>query len=115
MSIITCAHKINPGNLKALNLLLSYKPKINVRSESGFTPLMYAATEGNKKVVMRLIAAGADLFAKDNYDNTAWKLATNNKHKEIAGIIEQAMRKNRKPKYTFADNSEEIDLEFPDL
>lgn len=97
-----------------MNLLIGYNAKINIRSDSGFTPLMYASTEGHKNVVIRLIAAGADVFAKDNHDNNPWTLAKNNKHHDIANILDEAMRKSKKSKYTFADNMDN-DLEFPDL
>ena len=113
--VLIRTYTLYPGNVKVVNLLLSYKAKVNMRSESGFTPIMYAATEGHKDVVIRLLAAGADVFAKDNHNNDPWKLATNNKHKDIANIIEKAMRKSRKSKYTFADNMDDGDLMFPDL
>ena len=113
--MLICLKFTYPGNIKVVNLLISYNAKVNVRGDSGFTPIMYACTEGHKKVVLRLIAAGADLFAKDNYDNNPWKLAMNNKHHDIAKILDNAMQRNRKPKYTFAEDMDNNDLKFPDL
>ena len=77
---------------------------------------MHAASEGHKEIVVKLIEKGADVFATDHYDQSTWKVAMNNKEREIARIIEISMHNRREPHYTFDENMivEEID-EFPDF
>ncbi|MHB8835982.1 MAG: DEAD/DEAH box helicase [Candidatus Methylomirabilia bacterium] len=48
---------------------------IDHRCATNQTPLMLAATAGNRRLVRVLLEAGADTLAVDNYGRTAWLLA----------------------------------------
>jgi ankyrin repeat protein len=50
---------------------------------------MGAAKKGHIDIVKVLIASGADLNAKDNYGNTALKLAANAGHIEIVELLKE--------------------------
>ena len=55
-----------------------------------FTPLMWAAAEGNMEVVKILLSAGADVNMKDIDGDTAGSFAGKNGHAEIAAMLKQA-------------------------
>jgi len=46
--------------IEAVAALISHGADVNARSKSGETPLMYASSRGNAKVVEALLDAGAD-------------------------------------------------------
>jgi len=54
-----------------IDYLVSKNVKVNNRDASGRTALMYAAAEGNKQAVIKLIEAGADISMVDQYGATA--------------------------------------------
>jgi ankyrin repeat protein len=56
---------------EVIRALLKAKASVNVRSEDGRTPLMFAAQNGKNEHFGDLIAAGADLNAKDDDGWTA--------------------------------------------
>ena len=51
------------------------------------TPLHIAAIRGNKEIAELLIAKGADVNAKAEYDNTPLLYAALTGHKEIADLL----------------------------
>ena len=56
------------GDLKKVQALIAADPKVvNAKDSKGDTPLHVAALHGNAEVAEALIAAGADVNAKNNY------------------------------------------------
>ena len=62
-------------DFKTLDFLLRYRPDLNRVDEHGMTPVMYAASALDYKVVRRLQEAGADLLARGPGTSTVMSLA----------------------------------------
>src|SRR5688572_9120255 len=61
----------------AVGKLLAGGAGINMRDSRGNTPLMHAAAVGSQEMMRRLLAAGADAKAKNNFDSTSLMWCTN--------------------------------------
>jgi hypothetical protein len=55
------------GNMAMVDLLLSCKPDVNALDEEGHGPLHEAMSGGHFDIARKLIAAGADINARDPY------------------------------------------------
>ena len=62
-------------------------PHVNTKDEIGRTPLHYAAYDGHKEIVERLIANGADIKAKDKGGFTPLDLAVSEGKKETVALL----------------------------
>jgi len=60
---------------------------VDLKDESGRTPLHYAALRGHKEIAELLIAKGADVNAKDDNGRTPLYEAAFNGGKEIAELL----------------------------
>ena len=60
-------YAVNQGNMAMVDLLLSYKPDVNVLDEEGFGPLHEAMAKGHIEMAQKLVDAGADVNARDPY------------------------------------------------
>mmetsp|Transcript_54471 Transcript_54471/g.129837 ORF Transcript_54471/g.129837 Transcript_54471/m.129837 type:complete len:246 (-) Transcript_54471:65-802(-) len=60
---------------------------VNVRDESGATPLMFAADAGDEEVCEWLLAAGADTTLKDDDGDTAAVWAEKRGHHHLAQLL----------------------------
>lgn len=60
-------YAVHHGNMTMVDLLLSYKPDINVLDEEGMGPLHEAMAGGHIEIAQKLIDAGADINARDPY------------------------------------------------
>jgi ankyrin repeat protein len=79
---------------ETVELLLSHGAQINLPDQiEQFTPLMYAASEGQLDVVKVLLAHDADTSLKDVDGDTAEKFAAQNNHPEIAKLLKSAASK----------------------
>ena len=74
---------------KIAQLLLAKGAKVNHVDNNGMTPLLYAASIdfGDTEIVEKLIAAGADVSAKNKEGLTALDLAKKYRHPRIAEIL----------------------------
>ena len=64
------------GNWQMVDLLLRYRVAVNALDDCGYTPLMFAASQGHCSVMKRLISAGATVDTQGIYDGkTALMLA----------------------------------------
>jgi len=69
--------------------LASWGSDLNMRdTESGFTPLHFAASSGSSRVVRKLLLKGADRHVKDNEGKTAKDLAEENEYYRIRKLLE---------------------------
>ena len=76
-------------SLKDIQTLIKNRANVNARDDRGFTPLHYAAFEGNVKVVRRLIESGADNYATTTSENwTPIDLAESGGHTEVVRLLE---------------------------
>jgi ankyrin repeat protein len=57
---------------------------------AGWTPLLCACINGHAPVVKSLIAAGANIRAKDRAGRTAMDVASEGSHSEIADLLLEA-------------------------
>ncbi|MEO7300710.1 MAG: ankyrin repeat domain-containing protein [Verrucomicrobiota bacterium] len=65
------------GNTNAIEILLKYKAKVNVRDDNGLTPLHYSVARGGYESAQLLINKGADMNAKGRDGHTPIELAKN--------------------------------------
>lgn len=71
-----------------MRVLLERKASVEDRSQAGDTPLLLGAeNSGDPAVVKALVAAGANIHAKDNAGNTAIKLAAWQHHIETVKFL----------------------------
>jgi len=76
---------------ETVQLLLDNGAEPNIiDSEEHFSPLMYAASEGNLEVVKVLMEAGADHTLKDVDGDDAKTFALQAGHSEVAAFLEKA-------------------------
>ena len=54
----------NRGSSELVEIVLKYKPDLELRDMNNETPLVIACREGNIEIIQKLIAAGADVNAK---------------------------------------------------
>ena len=72
------------------SLLSSPSPEVNATCEPRSTPLLEAARYGHEDITRVLIAAGADIKAKDRDGKTALMLAVQGDHEEVVRVLKQA-------------------------
>ena len=78
------------GNAEIINALLKAGANIEIRVDSGATPLIIAATSGNDNAVNALLKAGANVNAKDNDGMTALMFAASFGRTETMNILIEA-------------------------
>lgn len=79
--------------IECIRLLVSAGAIINMRTDTGFTPLMKAAWFGNTQATEELLRLGADPKLKDNRGRTAAMLAFERGHDELANFLKDAMNR----------------------
>lgn len=78
----------NRGNFRVVEILLENKNiDINVRSKDGYTALMISCNTKNFIITKALIENGADLYIKNNNDQTALQLACNQCFSEVLDLF----------------------------
>ena len=86
-------------NLPAVKLLVKYKAKVNaIDSNEHWTPLMWAAAEGQIEVVHYLLEKGADPLLKDVDGDTAESFAKKKNHQAVANMIRSNILEKQKEK-----------------
>lgn len=75
------------GKQEMLNLLLSYKPDVNLSDAKGDTPLMLAALVDDYFAAKALLEHGADITVKDKKGKTAYDWAVGYEYIEVAQLI----------------------------
>lgn len=68
-------------------LLLEHGAEQDVPDDSGYTPLLLAAGNGNRSMVEELIARGVNLHARNQAGQTARMLAEEKGHLEVAEVL----------------------------
>jgi len=85
------------GDMTIADALLSRGADVNLQSKKGESSLMLASRWGHSKLFrMLLIDAEANFNLKNNDGKTALTIAQENKHTEIANLIESYANRNRK-------------------
>jgi ankyrin repeat protein len=75
---------IRGGHELVINYLLKRKSiNVNQADSIGRTPLMRAAMKGNAELCVRLLQLGADVYAKDQFENCVLKYASAGKSGEV--------------------------------
>lgn len=72
---------IRADNGQAVAQLIGSSGAVNTRDSRGDTPLMYAAAVGSAGMMQQLLAAGADVNAKDKFESTAIMWCSNDLRK----------------------------------
>lgn len=70
-----------------VELLIEAKAAVNVQDTLGWTPLHFAAKQGNQAIVHMLIQAGANVLVQNNSSQTPRDLALDSAHVDIAKIL----------------------------
>jgi ankyrin repeat protein len=89
LHIATC-----DGNMEIMEMLLAHKQAdavINAKTNTGSTPLHYAAREGITLAVLILLEHGADVFIEDEDSRTAFECAVDNRRKECVKVLRLRM------------------------
>jgi ankyrin repeat protein len=85
--IIEFQQALETGNTQAIGQLLKHGADLNMRDESGATPLMLASSIGNEEIVILLINQGADIHARDNAGYIALHWAAYNGNGRIVRLL----------------------------
>jgi len=86
--LVTLLGRAKEGDIvEMLNLVISQGAEVDPKIEGGFTPLMYAAREGNLEVVKLLVGKGAKANAQSKEGETALKLAEKGGHVEVVKFL----------------------------
>jgi hypothetical protein len=75
------------GDLRAVDLYLQHGAYVNYEEKDGFTPINYAAMQGNWDVVLRLHQAGADCGHRDATGANAIDYAIHGERPDIAQAL----------------------------
>ena len=87
---------VGTGNIEAVKQHLAAGTDVNAWDDSGWTPLLWAALNGHKKIVELLIDAGADVNANNKFDSTPLDWAITSKQTEIADLLRKHGGKTKK-------------------
>lgn len=68
---------------KIMDLLLTHQVSINETNEVGYTALLMAVSEGHIDMALKLINAGANVYAREQDGRDAFHLAVNNGHTDL--------------------------------
>jgi len=85
---------VQNSDFNDVKLLIGHGAEVDWRDAFKTTALMYAASKGNKAIVIYLIKNGADVNAKDEQGNSVLSAAEESKHSEIIELIKNLVTKN---------------------
>lgn len=91
MSMLILA--VQNDDLNNVKLLISGGADVNWKDVFKTTALMYAASKGNKEIVVYLIKSGADVNAKDEQGNSVLSAAEEGKNVEVIALIKNLIAK----------------------
>lgn len=78
----------NVNDVEIIKILIENGADVNAKNDKdGWTPLIWAAKEGDYDLVKLLIAKGADVNAKDDKEKTAFDYVRKYRHKEITELL----------------------------
>jgi uncharacterized protein len=80
------------GNLPVCKLLIKYGAKIDAQDGAKRTALMDAAWKGQMTVVKFLLANNANPKLRDKWGKSAYELALEKNHKEVASLLSSSAR-----------------------
>lgn len=80
-----------------VRVLLAHKANVNARSDEQQTPLMIAASRGNREIVRLLLDAKADVAPLSAHQMAALDYAVRGGHDEVAELIRKAGGKEAPP------------------
>lgn len=88
------------GNVRDVTDLIYLGASVNVKGESGFTPLLYAVQQGHLNVVKILVEAGADIDAEDDngYNWEDLLMEGDEQHLKIQDYLNNARKIQKKEK-----------------
>jgi ankyrin repeat protein len=88
---------IRTDDSRGVEQLLKDAANVNTRDNRGTTPLMYAAAVGTPWMMRQLIAAGADVNARNSFEATALMWCSNNLEK-VRVLVEKGADVNARSK-----------------
>lgn len=75
------------GRIDVVKLLLDYGADVNYQDKSGYSALLWAASQGYTQIVEMLINKGADVNKKNVAGNSALIFATRGNHTKMVGLL----------------------------
>ncbi len=78
------------GHTACVDVLIQHQARLNVQDQWGYTPLMWAAYRGHKDIVIKLIAAGADVSLVNKGWHDAAYLAWSVDQDDICTLLKKA-------------------------
>lgn len=87
---------ISRGKVATVDRLIHSGVNVNAKTISGATPLMLAAHLGYTDIAQMLMAAGADIFARDKYGNSALNIAQRKGFTRIVRLVENEIANPRR-------------------
>ncbi|HUS86047.1 MAG TPA: ankyrin repeat domain-containing protein [Bacteroidales bacterium] len=79
---------VKEGDLEKVKTLIETGPQqLNIKDESGRSPLFWAVSQNNLEISYYLISKGADVNAADHLLKTPLHIAATNGYKEIVEIL----------------------------
>jgi len=89
---------IKKGDLLAVRKLIASDTSLNATNKFGWSPLMYAACEGNTPIIRTLIAAGANVNSVNNFGVSPLAYAALQGHwRAVELLLNAGARVNVKP------------------
>jgi len=83
---------VNSAKIEIAKMLIDKKADVNWKDGFNTTALMYAASKGNKDMVVMLLNNGANIDDNDGQGNSVLSAAKRSKNKELVRFIQKQLK-----------------------